>query len=78
MVLASSTQALSDTNYGKSKFAAEEVVKQLNIRNGNPVAIYRFPGIFGNGAGLIITLLLLLFVIMWLMVYYQSMMSARF
>lgn len=48
VVLASSIQALSDTNYGKSKFAAEEVVKQLNIKNGNPVAIYRFPGVFGK------------------------------
>ena len=48
VVLASSTQALSDTDYGKSKFAAEEAVKELNISNGNPVAIYRFPGIFGK------------------------------
>ena len=48
VVLASSIQALSDSDYGRSKFAAEEAVIQLNKSNGNPVAIYRLPGVFGK------------------------------
>jgi len=48
VVLASSIQAISDTDYGRSKFAAEEAVIQLNKSNGNPVAIYRLPGVFGK------------------------------
>jgi len=48
VVLASSIQALSDSDYGRSKLAAEEAVIQLNKSNGNPVAIYRLPGVFGK------------------------------
>lgn len=48
VVLTSSIQALSDTDYGRSKFAAEEAVRKLNKTNGNPVSIYRLPGIFGK------------------------------
>ena len=48
VVLASSIQALLDSDYGRSKFAAEEAVIKLNKSNGNPVAIYRLPGVFGK------------------------------
>jgi UDP-2-acetamido-2,6-beta-L-arabino-hexul-4-ose reductase len=47
-VLASSTQALLDSDYGRSKLAAEEAVIKLYKSNGNPVAIYRLPGVFGK------------------------------
>ena len=46
--LASSAQAELDNPYGRSKLAAEQAVEQLVQKNGNPVAIYRLPGVFGK------------------------------
>lgn len=48
MILASSTQAAQDNPYGRSKRAAEEVTMKLAADTGNPVAIYRLPGVFGK------------------------------
>jgi UDP-2-acetamido-2,6-beta-L-arabino-hexul-4-ose reductase len=48
VILASSTQAELDNPYGRSKLVAEQAVAQLALANGNPVAIFRLPGIFGK------------------------------
>lgn len=48
LLLASSAQADLDNPYGRSKLAAEQAVEQLAQKNGNPVAIYRLPGVFGK------------------------------
>ena len=48
VVFSSSVQAEQDNPYGRSKRAAEEVLAQLARSNGNPVAIYRLPGVFGK------------------------------
>lgn len=48
LLLASSAQAELDNPYGRSKLAAEQAVAQLADDNGNPVAIYRLPGVFGK------------------------------
>jgi UDP-2-acetamido-2,6-beta-L-arabino-hexul-4-ose reductase len=48
LLLASSAQAELDNPYGRSKLAAEQAVEQLAQNNGNPVAIYRLPGVFGK------------------------------
>lgn len=48
VLLASSTQAEQDNPYGRSKLAAEEAVATLAAANGNPVAVYRLPGVFGK------------------------------
>lgn len=48
LILASSTQAELDNPYGLSKLAAEQVVEQLANETGNPVIIYRLPGVFGK------------------------------
>jgi UDP-2-acetamido-2,6-beta-L-arabino-hexul-4-ose reductase len=48
VLLASSAQAELDNPYGRSKLAAEQAVAQLAAINGNPVAIYRLPGVFGK------------------------------
>jgi UDP-2-acetamido-2,6-beta-L-arabino-hexul-4-ose reductase len=48
LLLASSAQAELDNPYGRSKFAAEQEVASLAQDNGNPVAIYRLPGVFGK------------------------------
>ncbi len=48
LILSSSTQAALDNPYGISKRAAEVAVKTLNSRTGNPVTIFRLPGIFGK------------------------------
>ncbi len=48
IIFASSTQALLDNAYGKSKLNAEIVVKEFEINTGNPVYIYRLPGVFGK------------------------------
>jgi UDP-2-acetamido-2,6-beta-L-arabino-hexul-4-ose reductase len=47
-LLASSIQAEQDNPYGSSKLAAEHAVGELAEINGNPVAIYRLPGVFGK------------------------------
>jgi UDP-2-acetamido-2,6-beta-L-arabino-hexul-4-ose reductase len=48
MLFSSSAQAEQDNPYGRSKRAAEEALVQLAESNGNPVAIYRLPGVFGK------------------------------
>lgn len=48
LLLASSAQAELDNPYGRSKLAAEQAVEQLANDNGNPVASYRLPGVFGK------------------------------
>ena len=48
LILASSAQAELDNPYGRSKRAAEQAVKALAQEEGNPVAIYRLPGVFGK------------------------------
>jgi UDP-2-acetamido-2,6-beta-L-arabino-hexul-4-ose reductase len=48
LLLASSAQAELDNPYGLSKLAAEQAVDALAKENGNPVAIYRLPGVFGK------------------------------
>ena len=44
----SSIQATNKSPYGKSKLACEEIFKSVNHSNGNPIIIYRLPGIFGK------------------------------
>ena len=48
IVFASSVQATMVNEYGKSKLAAENVLKELSARNGNPVFAFRLPGVFGK------------------------------
>jgi len=48
LILASSAQAELENLYGKSKFAAEQEVRTLARDCGNPVAVYRLPGVFGK------------------------------
>ena len=48
VLFSSSVQAEEDNPYGLSKRAAEEVLTQLAQSNGNSVAIYRLPGVFGK------------------------------
>jgi UDP-2-acetamido-2,6-beta-L-arabino-hexul-4-ose reductase len=48
LVLASSTQAERDNPYGRSKFAAEEVVRALAQATDNPCVVFRLPGVFGK------------------------------
>ena len=48
LILASSTQAEHNNPYGQSKRAAEQVVDAFAAKTGNPVTIYRLPGVFGK------------------------------
>lgn len=48
LLFASSIQALLANPYGESKLRAEGEVQTLSEDNGNPVAIYRLPGVFGK------------------------------
>lgn len=48
LIFASSVQAELDNPYGQSKLLAERIVEELSNTNGNPVAIYRLPGVFGK------------------------------
>jgi len=48
VLLASSTQAALDNDYGKSKKAAEEAVFAYGERTGAPVYVYRFANVFGK------------------------------
>lgn len=48
LLVSSSTQAEIANPYGKSKRAAELACEQLAERHGNPVVIYRLPGVFGK------------------------------
>ena len=48
IVFASSIQADSEKPYGQSKLNAELIFKKLTIETGNPIFIYRLPGVFGK------------------------------
>lgn len=48
IILASSIQAERHNPYGRSKLAAEEAVRSLSENTGNPVVVFRLPGIFGK------------------------------
>ncbi|MDB9938795.1 NAD-dependent epimerase/dehydratase family protein [Candidatus Thioglobus sp.] len=48
MIFASSTQADIPTLYGRSKKHAEQIVQLLAEETGNPVSIFRLPGVFGK------------------------------
>jgi len=48
LIFTSSTQAAQDNPYGKSKYEAEKYLERYSIETGNPVKIYRLPGVFGK------------------------------
>ena len=48
ILLASSMQVAFDNAYGKSKLEGEMILKRLESDMGNPVYIYRLPGVFGK------------------------------
>ena len=48
IIFASSVQANLDNPYGKSKLSAEKILRSLSNLNGNPVTIFRLPGVFGK------------------------------
>lgn len=48
VIFASSVQANLDNPYGKSKLSAEKILRSLSNLNGNPVTIFRLPGVFGK------------------------------
>ncbi|MDC0118975.1 NAD-dependent epimerase/dehydratase family protein [Schleiferiaceae bacterium] len=48
VVLSSTTQAVKDNDYGKSKRAAEELIKEYSSNGKIHGAIYRLPGVFGK------------------------------
>ncbi|MDA9842443.1 NAD-dependent epimerase/dehydratase family protein [Gammaproteobacteria bacterium] len=48
LIFSSSTQATLSNDYGKSKLDAENILKELSTRNGNPISIFRLPGVFGK------------------------------
>ena len=49
LIFASSKQATLDNPYGISKRKAEDICKELSVRNKNKICIVRLPGVFGNG-----------------------------
>mgnify|MGYP000111772769 CR=1 FL=1 len=48
VIFTSSSQVTLENDYGKSKLDAENLLKELNKKNGNPVSILRLPGVFGK------------------------------
>ena len=53
VMLASSTQAFlqgrfADSEYGRSKLAAEELLREHAARTGAPALVYRFPNLYGK------------------------------
>ena len=48
VIFSSSSQVASGSLYGDSKLGAEQALKSLHETNGNPVRIYRLPGVFGK------------------------------
>lgn len=48
VVITSSVQAELGNDYGTSKRIAENHIKNLSEKNGNPVYIYRLPNVFGK------------------------------
>ena len=49
LLLASSIHVGRETDYGRSKQTAESVVATLAGSTGNPVVVFRLPGVFGRG-----------------------------
>lgn len=50
LILASSTQAMLDNPYGRSKLAAEDAVQAFAATTRAPVRIFRLPNVFGKWA----------------------------
>jgi UDP-2-acetamido-2,6-beta-L-arabino-hexul-4-ose reductase len=50
VIFTSSAQADRGGEYGQSKRKAEVIFEKLGSKNGNPVAIYRLPNVFGKWA----------------------------
>ena len=48
ILLSSSTQAVLDNLYGKSKRQAEDIIFRYGKKNNVPVYVYRFPNLFGK------------------------------
>lgn len=48
VLFASSTQADIENPYGRSKLAAEHALHELGTDVGNPIIIFRLPGVFGK------------------------------
>ena len=48
VMLSSSTQALLDNDYGKSKKEAEDLLLNYGKKNGARTLVYRFPNVFGK------------------------------
>jgi UDP-2-acetamido-2,6-beta-L-arabino-hexul-4-ose reductase len=48
IIFTSSTQVNKLNPYGKSKKAAEEALREMSVRVGNKVCIYRLPNVFGK------------------------------
>jgi UDP-2-acetamido-2,6-beta-L-arabino-hexul-4-ose reductase len=48
LIFASSIQADYENAYGKSKIDAEKILKKFEANSGNPIYIYRLPGVFGK------------------------------
>lgn len=48
IMVSSSTQAVLDNPYGRSKKAGEELLFDYSSETGTPVMVYRFPNVFGK------------------------------
>lgn len=48
ILFSSSTQALLDNDYGKSKLEAEKILKRYSQKNDADIFIYRLPNVFGK------------------------------
>ena len=48
IILASSTQALLDNPYGKSKLEAEEILRDYAAKDGGGARVFRLPNVFGK------------------------------
>jgi UDP-2-acetamido-2,6-beta-L-arabino-hexul-4-ose reductase len=48
VILSSSIRAVDETDYGRSKRAAEDALLKFGERSGNPVHIFRLPNVFGK------------------------------
>lgn len=48
IIISSSTQAVLDNPYGQSKLQCEKLGEKLFLETGNPVCIFRLPGVFGK------------------------------
>ena len=48
LLITSSAQAVLDNPYGKSKLAAEQIVREWTDDSNSPTIIYRLPGVFGK------------------------------